>query len=32
MLVTGDDDLLAIDPGELDVEILTPRQLIDRLS
>jgi putative PIN family toxin of toxin-antitoxin system len=31
-LVTGDDDLLAIDPGELEVEILTPRQLIDRLD
>jgi putative PIN family toxin of toxin-antitoxin system len=32
VLVTGDDDLLAIDPEELKVEILTPRQLIDRLD
>ena len=32
VLVTGDDDLLAIDPQELKVEILTPRQLIDRLG
>jgi putative PIN family toxin of toxin-antitoxin system len=31
-LVTGDDDLLAIDPDPLDVEILTPRQLVDRLD
>jgi putative PIN family toxin of toxin-antitoxin system len=32
VLVTGDDDLLAIDPEALKVEILTPRQLIDRLD
>jgi predicted nucleic acid-binding protein len=31
-LVTGDDDLLAIDPDQLDIEILTPRQLVDRLD
>ncbi len=32
VLVSGDDDLLAIDPSELNVEILTPRQLVDRLG
>jgi putative PIN family toxin of toxin-antitoxin system len=32
VLVTGDDDLLAINPEALKVEILTPRQLIDRLD
>ena len=31
-LVTGDDDLLAIDPDPLEIEILTPRQLVDRLD
>jgi len=31
-LVTGDDDLLAINPEDLAIEILTPRQLIDRLG
>jgi putative PIN family toxin of toxin-antitoxin system len=31
-LVTGDDDLLAIDPDQLDIKILTPRQLVDRLN
>lgn len=31
-IVTGDLDLLAIDPSELDIEIITPRQLVDRLS
>jgi hypothetical protein len=31
-LVTGDDDLLAIDPGLLDVGIVTPRQPVDRLD
>jgi len=32
VLVTGDDDLLAIDHDPLDIEILTPRQLVDRLD
>lgn len=32
VLVSGDDDLLAIDPNELDVEILTPRELVNRLG
>lgn len=31
-LVTGDDDLLAIDPTQLAIEILTPRQLVNRLG
>lgn len=31
-LVTGDDDLLVIDPDELEIEVLTPRQLVDRLD
>jgi putative PIN family toxin of toxin-antitoxin system len=31
-IVTGDLDLLTIGPSELDIEIITPRQLIDRLS
>lgn len=30
-IITGDLDLLAIDPSELHIEIITPRQLIDRL-
>lgn len=32
VLVSGDDDLLAIDPHELEIEILTPRQLVNRLG
>jgi predicted nucleic acid-binding protein len=32
VIVTGDLDLLAIDPREIDIEIITPRQLIDRLG
>ncbi|MGZ6692293.1 MAG: putative toxin-antitoxin system toxin component, PIN family, partial [Solirubrobacteraceae bacterium] len=32
VLVSGDDDLLAIDPSELEVEILTPRRFVDRLG
>ena len=31
-VVTGDLDLLAIDPSELEIEILTPRLLVDRLA
>jgi uncharacterized protein len=31
-IVTGDLDLLAIEPDQLSVEILTPRQLTDRLG
>jgi putative PIN family toxin of toxin-antitoxin system len=31
-IVTGDLDLLAIDPDQLSFEVLTPRQLTDRLS
>lgn len=31
VLVSGDNDLLAIEPDQAGVEILTPRQLIDRL-
>jgi putative PIN family toxin of toxin-antitoxin system len=31
-IVTGDLDLLAIDPDELAVKVITPRQLVDRLS
>jgi putative PIN family toxin of toxin-antitoxin system len=31
-IVTGDRDLLAIDPSQLTVEIITPRQLVDRLG
>jgi putative PIN family toxin of toxin-antitoxin system len=31
-IVTGDLDLLEIDPDHLSVEVLTPRQLTDRLS
>lgn len=31
-IVTGDLDLLAIDPKQLAIEIITPRQLVDRLS
>jgi uncharacterized protein len=32
LLVTGDLDLLSIDPGQLTVQIITPRQLVDRLD
>jgi uncharacterized protein len=32
VLVTGDDDLRAVEPGRAGVEVLTPRQLIDRLG
>jgi putative PIN family toxin of toxin-antitoxin system len=32
VLVTGDDDLLAVEPARAGVEVLTPRQLIDRLG
>lgn len=32
MLVTGDDDLLAVEPDQAAVEVVTPRQLIDRLG
>jgi predicted nucleic acid-binding protein len=31
-IVTGDLDLLAINPDQLSFEVLTPRQLTDRLS
>ena len=31
-IITGDDDLLAIDPEQLELDILTPRQLVDRLG
>jgi uncharacterized protein len=31
-IITGDLDLLAIDPKQLAIEIITPRQLVDRLS
>ncbi len=31
-LVTGDDDLLAIAPDQAGIEVLTPRELADRLS
>jgi predicted nucleic acid-binding protein len=30
--VSGDDDLLAVEPDQAGVDILTPRQLIDRLG
>jgi putative PIN family toxin of toxin-antitoxin system len=32
MLVTRDDDLLAVEPDQIGVEVLSPRQLIDRLG
>lgn len=32
VLVSGDDDLLAVEPDRAGVEVLTPRQLIDRLG
>ncbi|MGO9898636.1 MAG: putative toxin-antitoxin system toxin component, PIN family [Solirubrobacteraceae bacterium] len=31
-IITGDDDLLAIDREQLAIDILTPRQLVDRLG
>jgi uncharacterized protein len=31
-IVTGDLDLLAVDPDKLATEVITPRQLVDRLS
>lgn len=31
-LVTGDLDLLAIDISQLDIDIFTPRQLVERLG
>jgi len=31
-IVSGDLDLLAIDPGQLTVEIITPRQFVERLG
>ena len=31
-IITGDLDLLAIDPGELAVEVITPRQFVERLG
>jgi putative PIN family toxin of toxin-antitoxin system len=32
LLITGDQDLLSIDPSQLTIEIITPRQLVDRLG
>ena len=32
VLVSGDDDVLAVDPDQVAVEVLTPREMIDRLS
>jgi predicted nucleic acid-binding protein len=31
-IVTGDLDLLAVDPKQLSFEVITPRQLVDRLG
>ena len=31
-IVTGDLDLLAVDPKQLSFEVVTPRQLVDRLG
>ena len=31
-IITGDLDLLAIDPGQLAVEVITPRQFVERLG
>jgi predicted nucleic acid-binding protein len=31
-VVTGDLDLLAIDTNELEIEVLTPRLLVERLA
>jgi len=32
VLVSGDDDLLAVEPARAGVQVVTPRQLIDRLG
>jgi predicted nucleic acid-binding protein len=32
VLVSGDDDLLAVEPDRAGFEVLTPRLLIDRLG
>ncbi len=32
VLVSGDDDLLAVEPERASVEVLTPRQLVERLG
>ncbi len=32
VIITGDLDLLVIDPGELAVEVITPRQFVERLG
>jgi putative PIN family toxin of toxin-antitoxin system len=32
VLVSGDDDLLAVEPARAGVEVMTPRQLVDRLG
>jgi putative PIN family toxin of toxin-antitoxin system len=32
VLVSGDDDLLAVEPARAGVEVVTPRQLVDRLG
>ncbi len=32
VLVSGDDDLLAVEPERAGVEVLTPRQLVERLG
>jgi hypothetical protein len=31
-LVSGDDDILAVEPDQVGVDVVTPRQLIDRLD
>lgn len=32
VLVSGDDDLLVVEPARAGVEVITPRQLVDRLG
>lgn len=32
VLVSGDDDILAVEPDQVGVDVVTPRQLIDRLD
>lgn len=32
VLVSGDDDVLAVEPAQVAVEVLTPREMVDRLS
>ncbi|MBV9364918.1 MAG: hypothetical protein JO286_12005 [Solirubrobacterales bacterium] len=32
LLVSGDDDLLAVEPAGGGLEVVTPRQLVDRLG